>query len=233
MNRSNLKFVRAAKLRITFLFLLSLFICFSKIWAGEWSAYASISDGAENGVSYSQKVHQYLVNDPKGKEVFWKLKSTYTSPVTIEITFTTEAGTKETCSTTLKPGEEKENGGWWTTSKIVSATATFKSETPAPASRNGQPIKFTWNYQGDPDPGTRTWTRHDTTWSERYASGRGKSLKFKSRTTVNGFSGTIVEAVGDEDLNIFIPDLNSKSRSLLFRRGADAWSVLATIDTMQ
>lgn len=106
--------------------------------AQQWSEYEPISDGIQNGVSYSQYIREYA---PKAYTVYWKLKNSYAQPVDIDILFVKRDGTTQKDQARLNPGEEKKSPGTWTTCPIVSATGRVRvvQATPPPNNRRAAP----------------------------------------------------------------------------------------------
>ena len=113
---------------------------------------------------------------------------------------------------------------------ILALISFFIHTVDAEEQKDRQPTRFGWNYTyNDPEAGTRVWMRNGTTWIERYESGATKTLRVVGRDSVEGVSGTIVQAADDRGLQIFIPDLGSPKMWLWFRRDRGKWSFMAEI----
>lgn len=88
----------------------------------------------------------------------------------------------------------------------------------------------------DPEPGKRVWTRvDDNIFVERFPSGKDGRLRILGRTTVAGIDGTIVEKVGFEKLQVFIPDRQSEKMEIKFRfvEKPDVWTQLGTMENVE
>ncbi len=88
----------------------------------------------------------------------------------------------------------------------------------------------------DPQRGTRVWTRvDDKIFVERYPSGTENKLKILGRTTVAEIDGTILEKVGFEKVQVFIPDRASKTMEIKYRfvERPDEWVLLGTMEKVE
>lgn len=91
--------------------------------------------------------------------------------------------------------------------------------------------KFFWDYQFEPEPGRRHWYQlDDQRWIEQYPSGHTTTFVVVDRITKNNPKGVLVRKangnfhntlVGDYDIEIFIPDRESREQRLYFRNRFD------------
>jgi len=92
-------------------------------------------------------------------------------------------------------------------------------------------LKFQYEYKFIPEPGIRKWYQLDEIkWVEQYPSGHTSTFVVVDRVTVGETSGFVVRKVrgdvnkawvGDYEIEVFIPDPNSKCMYLLFRHNFD------------
>jgi serine/threonine protein kinase/tetratricopeptide (TPR) repeat protein len=88
----------------------------------------------------------------------------------------------------------------------------------------------------EPEPGKRVWTRvDDKTFVERYPSGKEGRLKILGRMTVAGTDGTIVEKVGFERVQVFIPDRDTATMEIKYRslEKPDEWVLLGAMENVE
>ncbi len=109
------------------------------------------------------------------------------------------------------------------------------------------PLKFYWEYKGEPEPGKRIWYQNDAvTWIEQYSSGFETVFSVVGRTTVNGNRGFIVRKVAgdaqktlvvDNTFEVFIPDREGSDRWLRFRHLVNGkwqeWNYMGEITYMK
>jgi len=122
------------------------------------------------------------------------------------------------------------------------------NKAPASASvkpQSASPQHFWFDYQFEPSPGKRNWTRLDNdTWIEEYESGVTSRFKIIGHETVEGASGTLVakvagdrEATGtgnEGDFQVFIPNLGSTYMRLWCRNKINGvWSQWKFLNEMQ
>lgn len=127
----------------------------------------------------------------------------------------------------------------WEVSSLVGNfyfDGTAPKNQEASQNQSSSPLKFSWEYKGEPEPGKRIWYQFDAvTWIERYQSGFESVFTVVGRTDIDGDRGFIVRKVAgdsnktlvtDSTFEVFIPDPSSKQMWLRFRHFADGkWQV--------
>lgn len=126
--------------------------------------------------------------------------------------------------------------------------STPANNAPAPDAvkpQSASPKHFWFDYQFEPSPGKRNWTRLDNaTWIEEYGSGVSSRFKIIGHETVKGTSGTLVAKVtgdseqtqtGNEgDFQVFIPNLGSTPMRLWCRNKINGvWEEWKFLNEMQ
>jgi hypothetical protein len=123
-------------------------------------------------------------------------------------------------------GDGSNHVGWY----YVDPTST----TANPVS----PSRFYIDYAGEPEPGKRYWSRADqSTWIERYPSGKETVQQVIERTTVAGDLGTVVGPKNEKTFQVFIPDKCGKLMWVRFRHQVQGkwqeWSYLGEMRGIQ
>jgi formylglycine-generating enzyme required for sulfatase activity/tetratricopeptide (TPR) repeat protein/predicted Ser/Thr protein kinase len=88
----------------------------------------------------------------------------------------------------------------------------------------------------DPEPGKRVWARiDDLTFVERFLSGTENKLRILGRTAAAGVEGTIVEKIGFERVQVFIPDRGNEKMEIKFRfvEKPNAWVSLGIMQEVE
>ena len=98
------------------------------------------------------------------------------------------------------------------------------------------PNFFFVDYQFEPEPGKRLWLRvNESTWIERYPSGKETKFELLGRATVDQIEGVVVERAEDQGLHAFIPDKGGEPMELKFREvGQEGeWSLLGEMKKVE
>jgi hypothetical protein len=102
-----------------------------------YGPWMPLKDNGSSGIQIAFKLY------PDGT-MFYKLKNTYpyTAKIDCQFTFTDRKGksaTEKACSTTLAPGQERTNGGWWEADVASVDTSTLGAKVqPAEGPQNNR-----------------------------------------------------------------------------------------------
>lgn len=89
---------------------------------------------------------------------------------------------------------------------------------------------FYFNYQFDPQPGKRVWTKVTSScWKETYPDNEFTYFTVTDTAAVEGCDGTVVSRVPDQSFQVFIPDKNCTPYWTRFRENNGQWAWLGQI----
>ena len=131
-------------------------------------------------------------------------------------------------SGTWSADKPKYNAFWAMTNTKVSCPGAGISPQQVPLTNKGElqaPARF--RLKDDLTSKGSSWSRVDSaTWVENNPNGRTFTFRIAERTTVNDIQGTVLRRNPD-NLEIFVPDVNSGSMLLKFRvQGNNEWRPL-------
>jgi hypothetical protein len=105
-----------------------------------------------------------------------------------------------------------------------------QNAAPSVGGLDGGISYFTWEYDFEPEPGTRVWSRKGSSWSERYPSGKvAKVFDTISNGSVKGCAGQLVSRTADPSFEVFLPNKGCPKMVALFRRDMGPWGAMGSM----
>ncbi len=131
---------------------------------------------------------------------------------------------------------------------LVGCSRSEPNKAAASVSVNSPPAspkQFWFDYQFEPSPGKRTWTRvNQDTWTEEYGSGVVSRFRVIGPETIKGAAGTLIAKMSgdpqqtwtanDGGFQVFIPDVGNNPMRLWCRNKINGeWEEWKWLNDMQ